>query len=148
MKLFQVVALLLFSMNFAIADKQSELNIAVLELLEASNSENNFKQSIIELAKSMPLEHRASFKEMALNHVDIKKLLDANKQAMLRHLSLAEVKALTEFYKDPVIQSAIGKYPLVMAEFMPVLDFEVAKAQKAYKELKEKEFNDKYKIRK
>ena len=49
--------------------------------------------------------------------------------AMVKHFTTEELKALADFYGSPVGESAMQKFGAYMADLMPILQAEILKAQ-------------------
>jgi hypothetical protein len=81
------------------------------------------------MATSLPEDQRASFKQMMTKELDIVALTKAMTDAMVKHFTTDELKALADFYGSPVGKSAMQKFGAYMAEVMPAIQSEVLKAQ-------------------
>jgi hypothetical protein len=85
------------------------------------------------LAATLPADQRVGFTNMMTKHLDMARVTAAMKEGMVKTFSADELKALADFYSQPVAKSAISKMGTYMAEVMPVLMRELqtaaAKAQ-------------------
>jgi len=61
--------------------------------------------------------------------LDIAVLTKAMTDAMLKHFTTDELKALADFYGSPVGKSAMQKFGAYMADVMPAIQAEMLKAQ-------------------
>jgi hypothetical protein len=66
---------------------------------------------------------------MMTKELDIVALTKAMTDAMVKHFTTDELKALADFYGSPVGKSAMQKFGAYMAEVMPAIQSEVLKAQ-------------------
>jgi hypothetical protein len=61
--------------------------------------------------------------------LDLDALTKAMTDAMVKHFTTEELKALADFYGSPVGKSAMKKFGSYMADVMPALQAEIMKAQ-------------------
>jgi hypothetical protein len=61
--------------------------------------------------------------------LDIGALSKAMTDAMVKHFTTEELKALADFYGSPVGKSAMQKFGAYMADLMPIVQAEIMKAQ-------------------
>jgi hypothetical protein len=80
------------------------------------------------LAQQIPEKQRAVFIEAMQKQVDYAKLKQASRQAMMKHFTADELKALADFYSSEAGRSAIKKMGDYTVELMPVIQAEMAKA--------------------
>ncbi len=80
-------------------------------------------------AMNLPPEQRQKFKEMMTTQLDIDALTKEMIDAMIKHFSTDELKALADFYGSPVGKSAMSKFGAYMADVMPAIQAEMIKAQ-------------------
>ncbi len=78
---------------------------------------------------NMPPESRTQFKELMTKYLDMAAIIKAIKDAMVKHFTADELKALADFYGSPVGKSAMKKFGVYMADAMPVIQAEILKAQ-------------------
>ncbi len=89
---------------------------------------------------NLPVEQRQEFKDLLTKNVDIAALEKETKEAMVKHFTADELKALADFYGSLVGKSVMKKFGMYMAEVMPAIQAEMIKAQtKASREKKEDE---------
>src|SRR5581483_7532198 len=81
------------------------------------------------MAANLPPDQRHQFKLMMTADLDIAALTKAMTDAMVKHFTTEEIKALADFYGSPVGKSAMQKFGAYMADLMPVIEAEVLKAQ-------------------
>lgn len=77
---------------------------------------------------SLPESQRAQFKSLMTKHIDIDGLTKAMRAALIKSFSADELKALGDFYGSPIGKSAMSKFGNYMAEIMPAMQAEMAKA--------------------
>lgn len=80
-------------------------------------------------AMNMPPADRQKFKETLTSALDIDALTRAMLDAMVKHFTVQELKALADFYGSPVGKSAMAKFGDYMADVMPTIQAEMMKAQ-------------------
>jgi hypothetical protein len=66
---------------------------------------------------------------MMTKDLDIVALSKAMTDAMVKHFTTEELKALADFYGSPVGKSAMQKFGAYMADLMPIIQAEMMKAQ-------------------
>ena len=81
------------------------------------------------MAVNVPPEQRQKFKETLTSSLDVDALTKAMTDAMVKHFTTEELKALADFYGSPVGKSAMKKFGSYMADVMPALQAEIMKAQ-------------------
>ncbi|HSI12681.1 MAG TPA: DUF2059 domain-containing protein [Chthoniobacter sp.] len=102
--------------------------------LAASAPKTMFEDMARKMSANMPPDQRAPFVEMFVSKVDMDALTKAMVDSMVKHFSTEELKALADFYGSPVGKSAMSKFGDYMAELMPTLQKEMAKAAQRMKE--------------
>jgi hypothetical protein len=81
------------------------------------------------MAANLPRDQRDQFKRMMTADLDMAALTKAMTDAMVKHFTTEEIKALADFYGSPVGKSAMQKFGAYMAELMPAIETELLKAQ-------------------
>jgi hypothetical protein len=85
-----------------------------------------------DLAKQMSLTldagQREAFMAALTRNLDFDAVVKAMKDSMVKNFTADELAALADFYGSPVAKSAMKKFGPYMAETMPVIQAEVAKA--------------------
>lgn len=87
-----------------------------------------------EMAKTLPAEHKALFVKYMNEFVRIDVLEKASVDAMVKHLTAGEIKALADFYASPEGRSVMAKMPAYMNEITPVMMQEMSRAATAMQE--------------
>jgi hypothetical protein len=90
------------------------------------------KDAIGKSAPTLPPEKRESFQELMTRYVRIDVLEAAAKRSMVRHFTARELNALADFYGSPEGRSAMRKFGDYMADVMPVVQQEMARAYRQY----------------
>jgi hypothetical protein len=80
-----------------------------------------------QMGKMMPESQRQKFQD-TMKHIDYAAIEKAMKEAMLKHFTADELKALADFYSSPVGKSAMKKMGVYMADVMPAIQRETMKA--------------------
>ena len=88
-----------------------------------------FEDMADKMAANFPPDQREQFKHMMTADLDIAALSKAMTDAMVKHFTTEELKALADFYGSPVGKSAMQKFGAYMADLMPILQAEILKAQ-------------------
>jgi hypothetical protein len=73
------------------------------------------------MATNLPADQRQQFKQMMTKDLDIAALSKAMTDAMVKHFTTEELKALADFYGSPVGKSAMQKFGAYMADLMPII---------------------------
>jgi len=88
-----------------------------------------FEDMADKMATNLPADQRQQFKQMMTKDLDIAALSKAMTDAMVKHFTTEELKALADFYGSPVGKSAMQKFGAYMADLMPIIQAEMMKAQ-------------------
>src|SRR5438046_9117124 len=96
--------------------------------LQATPAKALFEDMADKMAANLPPEQREPFKRMMTTQLDIAALTKAMTDAMVKHFTTEELKALADFYGSPVGKSAMQKFGAYMADIMPVVQAEIMKA--------------------
>lgn len=139
MKRLILIALVCFSLPLVSAvaegpDTPETRRAEAERYLAASAPKAMFEDMARKMAANMPPDQRAPFVEMFVSKVDMDALTKAMIDSMVKHFSTEELKALADFYGSPVGKSAMSKFGDYMAELMPTLQKEMAKAADRMKE--------------
>jgi hypothetical protein len=97
--------------------------------LQATPPKAMFEDMADKMAANLPAADREKFKQMLTSQLDIPALTKAMTDAMVKHFTTEELKALADFYGSPVGKSAMQKFGAYMAEVMPTMEAEIMKAQ-------------------
>ena len=88
-----------------------------------------FEDMADKMAANLPPAEREKLKQMLTSQLDIPALTKAMTDAMVKHFTTEELKALADFYGSPVGKSAMQKFGAYMADVMPTMEAEITKAQ-------------------
>jgi hypothetical protein len=88
-----------------------------------------FEDMADKMATNLPADQRQQFTQMITKDLDIAAVSKAMTDAMVKHFTTEELKALADFYGSPVGKSAMQKFGAYMADLMPVIQAEMVKAQ-------------------
>jgi hypothetical protein len=88
-----------------------------------------FEDMADKMAANLPADQREQFKRLMTIQLDIAALTKAMTDAMVKHFTTEELKALADFYGSRVGKSAMQKFGAYMADVMPVMQTEIMKAQ-------------------
>jgi hypothetical protein len=88
-----------------------------------------FEDMADKMATNLPADQSQQFKQMMTKDLDIAALSKAMTDAMVKHFTTEELKALADFYGSPVGKSAMQKFGAYMADLMPIIQAEMIKAQ-------------------
>jgi hypothetical protein len=81
-----------------------------------------------QVAKTMPPDQRESFKATLTKNLDTEAVTKVISDAMTKHFTADELKAMADFYGSDVGRSVMKKFGAYMAEAMPALQGEMGKA--------------------
>lgn len=139
MKRVTVLVVLVVIMSALPAAAQSAKVEAARNYLKVVSIESLMNDMTREMLKMAPDDQKAFVTE-ALASVDRKKIERATIDAMIKHFTVKEINALTNFYKSPEGRSVMKKFPAMQADMMPVIQTEVAGAlQRAFEKLPRQE---------
>src|SRR5437773_8382252 len=97
--------------------------------LQATPPKALFENMADKMAANLPPDQREQFKRMMTTQLDVAALTKAMTDAMVKHFTTDELKALADFYGSPVGKSAMQKFGAYMADIMPAMEAEIMKAQ-------------------
>jgi hypothetical protein len=97
--------------------------------LQATPPKALFEDIADKMATNLPPDQRDQFKRMMTTQLDIAALTKAMTDAMVKHFTTEELKALADFYGSAVGKSAMQKFGAYMADIMPMMQAEIMKAQ-------------------
>ena len=97
--------------------------------LQATPPKALFEDMADKMTMNLPPDQRQQVKRMMTAELDIAALTKAMTDAMVKHFTTEELKALADFYGSPIEKSATQKFGAYMADVMPALQAEVMKAQ-------------------
>src|SRR5213595_2951610 len=97
--------------------------------LQATPPKALFEDMADKMTMNLPPDQRQQVKRMMTAELDIAALTQAMTDAMVKHFTTEELKALADFYGSPIGKSATQKFGAYMADVMPALQAEVMKAQ-------------------
>ena len=87
-----------------------------------------FKDMVDKEAVNLPPNERDQFKKIT-SQLDIGAFTNAWIDAMVKHFTTEELKALADFYGSPVGKSAMKKIGALTADMMPMIEAEMMKAE-------------------
>jgi hypothetical protein len=117
------------SIAFGAADTPETRRKEAERYLQATPPKRMFEQMVDKMSVNVPADQRARFKQTMTSQLDIAALTKAMTDAMVKHFTTEELKALADFYGSPVGQSAMRKFSDYMADIMPAVQAEMMKAQ-------------------
>ena len=97
--------------------------------LQATPPKAMFEDIADKMAANLPPDQREQFKRMMTTQLDVAALTKAMTDAMVKHFTTEELKALADFYGSAVGKSAMQKFGAYMADIMPAMQAEIMKAQ-------------------
>ena len=122
--------LCLSSMNlFAAADTPEARRHEAERYLQAVPPKALFEDMADKMSANLPPDQRAQFKAAMTSQLDIAGITKAMTDAMVKHFTTEELKALADFYGSPVGKSAMQKFGAYMSDLMPTIQAEMMKAQ-------------------
>ena len=124
-----VLTLSAWSPVFSAADTPETRRKEAERYLQVSPPKALFEDMADKMAANLPADQREQFKRMMTTQLDVAALTKAMTDAMVKHFTTEELKALADFYGSPIGKSATQKFGAYMADVMPALQAEVMKAQ-------------------
>jgi len=97
--------------------------------LEAVPPKAMFEDMAEKMAVNFPPSEREKFKQTLTSQWNTVALTKAMSEALVKHFTTEELKALADFYGSEVGKSAMHKFGGYMAELMPTIEREIRKAQ-------------------
>jgi hypothetical protein len=88
-----------------------------------------FEDMAEKMSANMPSDQRAQFKAAMTSQLDVPAITKAMTDAMVKHFTSEELKALADFYGSPVGKSAMQKFGAYMSDLMPTIQAEMMKAE-------------------
>ena len=133
---FAIVALVAASAR-ALEDNKANREKEADRLLSVMTVREMCADIAEQFGKGVPAEHRKTFQERFIKHMDKPAIEKVMKAAMVKLFTAEELKALADFYSIPAGKSAMKKMSgPYLAEIMPTIQAEIRKAQaKASSEL-------------
>lgn len=116
-----IFLLFLFSPALALEDTPENRYAQAERYLEAVPPAEMMADMADKVAKTLPIEMRADFKEVMTDTAARGEIADATRKALVKVFSADELKALADFYATPVAKSAMRKMGNYMAELMPTI---------------------------
>jgi hypothetical protein len=111
------------------ADTPENRRKEAVRYLQATPPKDLFADVADKMAVNVPPAERQKFKDTLTSSLDVDALTKAMTDAMVKHFTTEELKALADFYGSPVGKSAMKKFGAYMADVMPALQSEIMKAQ-------------------
>ena len=130
-QIFALAILSLFSSSafvFSATDTPETRRREADRYLQVNPPKMLFEDMADRMAVNLPPDQRGPFKQMMTADLDIAALGKAMTDAMVKHFTTDELKALADFYGSPIGKSAMQKFGAYMADLMPVLQAEMIKA--------------------
>ena len=131
--IFTVAALIAVTSTRAfaqsIADTPDNRRQQAQRYLQATPPKALFEDMGKKMAMNLPPAERDKFIQLFTSQLDIDALTKAMTDAIVKHFTAEEIKALADFYGSPVGKSAMSKFGDYMADLMPVMQAEIMKAQ-------------------
>jgi hypothetical protein len=132
-QIFALAVLTLFSSSsfvvIAATDTPETRRREAERYLQATPPKALFEDMANNMAANLPPAEREKFKQMLTSQLDLPALTKAMTDAMIKHFTTDELKALADFYGSPVGKSAMQKFGAYMADLMPTMQAEIMKAQ-------------------
>jgi hypothetical protein len=107
------------------------------EYLRIYPAQQMFADTTEKCVLNMPEERRELFKALMTKYLNINVLTEAMKRALKKFFTVDELQAMRDFYGSPQGKSIVKKMGSYMADLMPEIQSQVAKAvQAALEEMK------------
>ena len=102
--------------------------------LSVAPLDSMMKDMVEKTAENLPTGERKAYVEFMTKYVRIQVLERSVVSSMVRHFTVRELNALADFYGSPEGRSAMKKFGVYMADVMPVIQQEMARAVQQYKD--------------
>jgi hypothetical protein len=130
-----VIFVLLFSIASCKADSEPDTPQTRTVAAERYFKAVPFKQLMFEMteemAKQVPPERKDDFIKFMNTDIKLDVLESAAKQSFVKNFNVKEINAFAEFMEKPEGKSAMAKMKFYMADVMPVIQQEIARAVQA-----------------
>lgn len=115
-------------------DTPSDRQAASERYLAVVSVENMMKDIAEKTSENLPAEQREIYVDIMTNYIRISVLERAVIASLVNHFTVRELDALTDFYESPEGRSAMKKIGAYMADVMPVIQQEMARAIEQHKD--------------
>jgi hypothetical protein len=115
-------------------DTPGNRQAAAERYLAVVSVENMMKDIAEKTSENLPNEQREIYVDIMTNYIRISVLERAVISSLVSHFTVREMDALTDFYESPEGRSAMKKFGAYMADVMPVIEQEIARAIDQYKD--------------
>jgi hypothetical protein len=112
-----------------IADTPENRHYEAERYLRAVPLKKLFKDTVDKMAVNLPPDQRDQFKKFMTSQLDFGAITKAWIDAMVKHFTTEELKALADFYGSPVGKSAMKKIGALTADMIPAMEAETMKAE-------------------
>lgn len=139
MKKYLILLLMFSGSLYAIDDTPENRSREAHRYMEATPLEPLFADMAEQAAMNLPPDQQDAFKAMLTRNLDHEAVSKTVREAMIRHFTAEELKALADFYGSDVGRSAMQKFGVYMADVMPYVQAEMMRAMnKTNRELSER----------
>jgi len=139
-RIWMVIILLDVGLKYVFAedipDTPGDRQAAAERYLDVAPMDSIMRDMIEKTSQNLPEGQRKQFVELMTKYVRVSVLERAALSSMVRHFSVRELNALADFYGSQEGRSAMKKFGSYMADVMPVIQQEMARAVKQYNEVK------------
>jgi hypothetical protein len=126
----------------SIPDTEENRRDQAQRYLKVTPPQDMMNDMVQNMGQNMSEAEREQFSAMMTEYVDMDSWGTIMTDAMVKHFTAQELKALADFYGSPVGKSAMSKFGAYMADVMPVIQQEMMKAYgKAMQAQKEEQDN-------
>ena len=115
------------------ADTPEARAVAVDRYVRAVPFDQFMHEIASEMSNQLAPEQRSDFVHFITKEVRLDLIESAAKQSLAKHLTLKELNALSDFMESPEGKSAMSKMKYYMADVMPFVQQEIARAMAARK---------------
>ena len=123
-----IVGLLTVSSVTALEDTEANRLAEANRYLTATPPEEMVADMAQNMSKTIPEARQEDFVNAMTKGLDMVSLRKTMLNAMVKHFTADELKALADFYGSPVGKSAMKKFGPYMADVMPQIQADVMKA--------------------
>lgn len=116
-----------------IPDTPGNRQVAAERYLAVTPMDSMMKDMIEKTSENLPVEQEKAYINFMNKYVRINVLERAAVSSMVHHFTVRELNALADFYGSPEGRSAMKKFGAYMADVMPAIQQEMARAIQQYK---------------
>jgi len=120
--------IMMSAISWALDDTPENRSKQADRYMATSSTKDMIQDFVDKMELQLPVERRQGFKDFMTKHFDFARIDSAVRNATIKVFTADEIKALADFYGSPEGKSAMKKFGAYMAEVMPFVESEMARA--------------------